>query len=85
MAYLSSTSAKITPENYSARVKSITVRVCITNCTGTLYITDILLQAGSGGDGMGRPSLRDEVDAGWLRLLLSGWRRLSTGNSICVS
>lgn len=47
MAYLSSTSAKITPENYSARVKSITVRVCITNCTGTLYITDILLQAGS--------------------------------------
>ena len=46
MAYLSSTSAKITPENYSARVKSITVRVCITNCTGILYITDILLQAG---------------------------------------
>ena len=39
MAYLSSTSAKITPENYSARVKSITVRVCITNCTGILYIT----------------------------------------------
>ena len=37
MAYLSSTSAKITPENYSARVKSITVRVCITNCTGILY------------------------------------------------
>ena len=34
MAYLSSTSAKIMPENYSARVKSITVRVCITNCTG---------------------------------------------------
>ena len=37
------------------------------------------------GDGMGRPSLRDEVDAGWLRLLLSGWRRSSTGNRICVS
>lgn len=36
MAYLSSTSARITPENYSSRVKSITVRVCITNCTGTL-------------------------------------------------
>ena len=46
MAYLSSTSAKIMPENYSARVKSITVRVCITNCTGILYITDIPLQAG---------------------------------------
>ena len=47
MAYLSSTSARIAPKNYSSRVKSITVRVCITNCTGTLYITDILLQAGS--------------------------------------
>lgn len=47
MAYLSSTSARIAPENYSSRVKSITVRVCITNCTGTLFITDILLQAGS--------------------------------------
>ena len=46
MAYLSSTSARIAPENYSSRVKSITVRVCITNCTGTLFITDILLQAG---------------------------------------
>ena len=29
MAYLSSTSARIAPENYSSRVKSITVRVCI--------------------------------------------------------
>ena len=46
MAYLSSTSARITPENYSSRVTSITVRVCMTNCTGTLFITDILLQAG---------------------------------------
>ena len=47
MAYLSSTSARIAPENYSSRVKSITVRVCITNCTGTLFITHIRLQAGS--------------------------------------
>ena len=47
MAYLSSTSARIASENYSTRVKSIMVRVCITNCTGTLYITDIRLQAGS--------------------------------------
>ena len=56
MAYLSSTSAKITPENYSARVKSITVRVCVTNCTGILYITDILLQAGAVATGwVGHP------------------------------
>ena len=45
MAYLSSTSARIAPENYSTRVKSITVRVCITNCTGTLNLQDILLHA----------------------------------------
>ena len=50
MAYLSSTSARITPE------KSITVRVCMTNCTGTLFITDILLQAGSVATGwVGHP------------------------------
>ena len=49
-------SAKITPENYSARIKSITVRVCITNCTGILYITDILLQAGAVATGwVGHP------------------------------
>ena len=54
--FLSSTSAKITPENYSARIKSITVRVCITNCTGILYITDILLQAGAVATGwVGHP------------------------------
>ena len=56
MAYLSSTSAKITPENYSARIKSITVRVCITNCSGTLYVTDLLLQPGSVATGwVGHP------------------------------
>ena len=38
-----------------------------------------------GGHGMGRPSLRDEVDAGWVKSLLSGWRRSLTGNRICVS
>ena len=48
MAYLSSTSARIAP--------SITVRVCMTNCTGTLFITDILLQAGSVATGwVGHP------------------------------
>ena len=47
MAYLSSTSARIAPENYSSRVKSITVRVCVKNCSGTFYITDIFLQGGA--------------------------------------
>ena len=42
MAYFTKTSEKITPSNYFARVKSITVRVCVTNCTGTVYVTDIV-------------------------------------------
>lgn len=58
MAYFSRTAAKITPESASSeRVKSITVRICITNCTGEFYITDILLQGGSVAMGwVGHPS-----------------------------
>ena len=49
VAYFSRTIAKITPENFSSeRLKSVTVRVCITDCTGEFYITDILLQGGPG-------------------------------------
>ena len=47
MAYFSKTTEKITPENYFSKVKSITVRICITNCSGTIYVTDLLLQPGS--------------------------------------
>ena len=58
MAYFTRTSAKITPENYgSSRLRAITVRICITNCTGDFYITDILLQGGSVAIGcVGHPS-----------------------------
>lgn len=31
----------------SARLRSITVRLCFTDCTGTVYFTDLMLQAGS--------------------------------------
>lgn len=56
MAYFSNTQAKITPEGYFSRIKSITVRVCVSNCTGTFYITDILLQAGAVATGwVGHP------------------------------
>ena len=52
MAYFSKTQEKITPSGYSSKVKSITVRVC----TGTLYITDLLLQPGSVATGwVGHP------------------------------
>lgn len=46
MAYFSKTAEKIVPESYSSKAKAITIRVCVTNCTGTFYITDIFLQAG---------------------------------------
>lgn len=56
MAYLSPTLARITPEHYGFRIKSITVRVCVTDCTGSFYITDILLQAGAVATGwVGHP------------------------------
>ena len=56
MAYFTKTSEKITPGNYFAKVKSITVRVCVTNCTGTIYVTDILLQGGAVATGwVGHP------------------------------
>lgn len=45
MVFFSKTQAKVAPENYGERVKSITVHICITNCTEKLYVTDILLQA----------------------------------------
>ena len=78
MAYLSSTSARIAPENYSTRVKSITVRGVHHELHRDALYHGHPPAGRVRGDGMGRPSLRDEVDAGWLRLLLSGWRRLST-------
>ena len=58
MAYFSRTIAKIVPENFSSeRLKSVTVRVCITDCTGDFYITDILPQGGPGAMAwVGHPS-----------------------------
>jgi len=46
VAYFSKTSEKIIPNGYASKVKAITIRVCVTNCAGTFYITDLFLQAG---------------------------------------
>lgn len=57
MAYFSRTAAKITPENSGERIKSVTIRICITDCMGDFYITDILLQGGPVAMGwVGHPS-----------------------------
>lgn len=46
MAFFTQAAQNVSPEGYG-RLKSITVRVCVTDCTGEFYITDMLLQGGS--------------------------------------
>ena len=46
MAYFTQTAHDLSPKGYG-RIKSITVRVCVTDCTGVVHITDMLLQGGS--------------------------------------
>ena len=46
MAYFNQIARSISPKSIS-RVKSITIRLCVTDCTGTVYFTDLLLQGGS--------------------------------------
>jgi len=46
MAYFNQIAHSISPKSIS-RVKSITIRLCVTDCIGTVYFTDLLLQGGS--------------------------------------
>ena len=46
MAYFHQISRDVSPKGYSV-LRSITVRLCITGCTGTVCFTDPLLQTGS--------------------------------------
>lgn len=46
MAFFTQAAQDVSPKGYG-RLISITVRVCVTDCTGTVYITDMLLQGGS--------------------------------------
>jgi len=46
MAYFSHTARKVTP-SASKKVVSIKIRICVTDCNGEFYITDMLLQGGS--------------------------------------
>ncbi|AQS59664.1 hypothetical protein [Desulforamulus ferrireducens] len=46
MAYFNQIAHNISPKSIS-RVKSITIRLCVTDCTGTVYFTDLLLQGGA--------------------------------------
>lgn len=46
MAFFMQIAADLSPKGYK-RLRSITVRLCVTDCTGTVYVTDMLLQGGS--------------------------------------
>ena len=46
MAYLQQIERDASPRG-SGVLRAITIRLCITDCTGTVYFTDIMLQAGS--------------------------------------
>ena len=45
MASFTQVGQAFSPQN--GRVKKIRIRVCVTDCTGTIYITDMFLQGGS--------------------------------------
>ena len=46
MAYFNYTTAQISPRS-STRIRAITIKIYIQDCTGRIYITDIMLQGGS--------------------------------------
>ena len=46
MAYFQHIARDASPKGYG-KLRSITVRMVIQNCTGTVYFTDLMLQAGS--------------------------------------
>lgn len=46
MAYFQHIAREASPKGYG-KLRAITIRLCITNCTGEVYFTDIMLQAGS--------------------------------------
>ena len=46
MAYFQQIARDASPKGYG-KLHSITIRLCVTNCSGMVYFTDIMLQAGS--------------------------------------
>lgn len=52
MAYFQKVARDASPKGYG-RLRSITIRLCITNCSGEVYFTEIMLQAGTIATGWG--------------------------------
>lgn len=46
MVFFTQTAADVTPKGHE-RLRSITIRLFVSDCTGAVYFTDMLLQGGS--------------------------------------
>jgi hypothetical protein len=46
MAYFQQTAHDLSPKGYG-RVRAITIRLFVIDCTGTVFITDMMIQGGS--------------------------------------
>ena len=47
--------AEVINRKQEQRVVSVTVKPTITDCSGTIYFTDLMLQEGPGADGIHAP------------------------------
>ena len=46
MAYFQQVARSASPQGYG-NVRAITIRLCVIDCTGMVYFTDVMFQAGS--------------------------------------
>ena len=46
MAYFTHVARSASPSGYG-NLRAITIRLCVINCTGEVYFTDLMFQAGS--------------------------------------
>ena len=46
MAYFTHVARSASPNGYG-NMRAITIRLCVINCTGEVYFTDLMFQAGS--------------------------------------
>ncbi len=56
MAYFQQIANDLSPKGFG-RIRAITIRICVIDCTGVVYITDMMIQCGAVATGwVGHPS-----------------------------
>ncbi len=61
MALLPAGGPQRSPQGYG-NVRAITIRLCVIDCTGMVYFTDVMFQAGSIATGWSWSCKRNPVD-----------------------